>query len=71
MKQAVRKKKRRKAFVVTVQDFGAAGDGLTDNSEAFERARRCRANKIKMPPGVYVIGADVQLDARFHAVRRP
>lgn len=59
------RKKKKRPFVVSVRDFGAQGDGISDDSEAFEAARRCRARRIDVPPGCYEIKASVQIDHRF------
>jgi hypothetical protein len=43
----------------SVKDFGAVGDGKTDDTAAFERtvaaARKDRAGVIEIPPGVYSV----------------
>ncbi len=40
----------------SVKDFGAVGDGQTDDTQAFQRAIEQSAGKtISVPPGVYVI----------------
>ena len=54
---------------MTVQDFGAKGDGLADDTEAFRAAGKSKALKIKVPPGVYQIG-EVEMDSRFTPVKR-
>jgi polygalacturonase len=64
-----RKKKRR--FVVSVKDFGARGDGFSNDTEAFRAAARSKAAKIVVPPGRYEIEGDVVVDHRFvYAERR-
>ena len=41
---------------VSVRDFGAVGDGRTDDSAAFQRAlREARGKVLAIPPGRYVI----------------
>ncbi|MCS7237367.1 MAG: glycoside hydrolase family 55 protein [Thermoguttaceae bacterium] len=41
---------------VSIRDFGARGDGQTDDSEAFRRALEAGAGKlIELPPGRYVL----------------
>lgn len=39
---------------VNVMDFGAVGDGVTDNTEAFKRAIGNGRVKIKIPAGLFV-----------------
>lgn len=55
---------------MSVKDFGARGDGHTDDSEAFKAAAQTRAVKIKVPQGVYVLHEEVNLDMRFISVVR-
>ena len=45
--------------VLDVRDFGAAGDGVADDSAAVQRAQRAlpaAGGVIAFPPGVYAIG---------------
>lgn len=65
-------RKRKKKFVVSVRDFGAAGDGVTDDTSAFAAAQQSQAVKIKVPPGQYLVTEDVGLetDNRFVSVKK-
>lgn len=40
--------------VISVKDFGAKGDGHTDDTNAFQAALDCGAQRILIPEGVYV-----------------
>ena len=52
--------------VVDVLDFGATGDGSTDDSAAFEAAdRAANGSEIFVPAGVYHLARDVRIDARI------
>ncbi|MEP3945657.1 glycosyl hydrolase family 28-related protein [Ascidiaceihabitans sp.] len=49
--------------VVDVRDYGAIGDGTTDNSAAFDRANTAANGRlILVPPGVYRLNSDVTLE---------
>jgi polygalacturonase len=63
-------RKRKLRFVVSVRDFGARGDGYSDDTAAFLAAARCKAQKIKVPPGIYTIRDELELDPRFISTRR-
>ena len=40
---------------VSVMDFGAAGDGKADDSEAFRQALAAARGQVQVPPGQYVV----------------
>ncbi len=40
--------------VISVKDFGATGDGHTDDTIAFQAALDCGAQRVLIPEGVYV-----------------
>ena len=63
-------RKKKKRFIVSVKDFGAKGDGFTDDTEAFRMAARCRASCVVVPPGRYEIQGDVHLDPRFVEIKK-
>lgn len=67
---ASKRRRKRKAFVVSVRDFGAQGDGFTDDTHAFESARKSKAHVILVPPGVYEIKVEVEIDHRFVSTER-
>lgn len=68
--RAMERRKKPRRFVVSVRDFGAKGDGFTDDSAAFVAAAQSRALRIKIPPGVYMITTGVELDLRFCSVTK-
>lgn len=43
-----------KIKVVNVEEFGAVGDGKTDNTEAFKKAIGKGGVKVTIPPGTYI-----------------
>ncbi len=45
----------------TVRDFGAAGDGVTDDTEAIRHAIAQRARELVFPPGDYRIAETVDI----------
>ena len=48
---------------LNVRDFGARGDGRTDDTHAFKEAiARCRTGAIFIPPGRYVISDILSID---------
>lgn len=51
------------AGVVNVRDFGAKGDGVSDDSAALRRALR-EHDQVFLPKGVYLINEPVMLDER-------
>ena len=58
-------RKRKRKFIVSVKDFGARGDGFTDDTEAFKLAMQSRANCVLVPPGCYELKGQLKLDHRF------
>ena len=47
---------------ISVSDFGAKGDGRTDDTEAFERALKVGAGKvINIPAGRYIFSKNFQI----------
>jgi len=53
--------------IVDVRDYGAIGNGSTDDSDAFDRANAAAAGRtILIPEGTFRLNADVTLD---HPVR--
>lgn len=69
---AKKRKAKRKPFIVSVKDFGARGDGHSDDSQAFKAAASTRAVKIKVPKGTYKLDEDVKVekDIRFTSTVR-
>lgn len=49
------------ADVVNVKDFGAVGDGVTDDTAAIQAALDASYNMVVFPKGVYVISNDVYI----------
>ncbi len=50
--------------VVDVRDFGAVGDGVADDSVAFEAAdQAANGRRIYVPPGTYLLNQNVSLSA--------
>ncbi len=50
--------------LVDVRDFGAVGDGVTDDSAAFEAAdQAAKGRRVYVPEGTYFLGQDVGLDS--------
>lgn len=49
---------------ISVKDFGAVGDGVTDDTDAFTNARNAGNGKYYIPEGTYLVDAspDVWLD---------
>ena len=55
--------------VVDVRDYGAAGDGVTDDSAAFEAADAdANGREVLVSAGQYYLGQDVTLDNQVHFV---
>lgn len=55
---------------VNVRDFGATGDGRTDDTAAFQKAVRQAAGKvIAVPPGRYVITDIIEIERSGTALR--
>lgn len=48
---------------ISVKDFGAAGDGLTDDTLAFQKALTAH-DAVYVPPGVYLVTAPVTVGGR-------
>lgn len=52
---------------VNVTDYGAIGDGKTDNRKAFEKAiKAAKGKQIKVPAGTYKIDSPIQASRPFH-----
>ncbi|MEM6727043.1 MAG: glycosyl hydrolase family 28-related protein [Pseudomonadota bacterium] len=52
--------------LVDVLDFGAIGDGVTDDSQAFEAAdNAANGRTVYVPEGVYFLGQDVTINSRI------
>ena len=50
--------------LVDVRDFGAVGDGVTDDSAAFEAAdQAANGRRVYIPHGTYYLGQDTGLDS--------
>ncbi|MCD0170093.1 right-handed parallel beta-helix repeat-containing protein [Deinococcus sp. 23YEL01] len=47
---------------VSVKDFGARGDGRTDDAAALRRALATRGKNIHFPAGTYIVGSVVTVD---------
>ena len=51
--------------IVDVRDYGALGDGSTDDSAAFEAAdAAANGREVLVPEGVYFLGNDVTMESR-------
>lgn len=50
--------------VVSVKDFGAVGDGVTDDTAAFTAAFTA-SSKILVPAGTYLLSAEVAADGKY------
>lgn len=53
--------------LVSVKDFGAEGDGVTDDSAAFQAALD-RHQRVFVPPGTYRLSMEIQIRPRRHLV---
>jgi len=54
------------AQTVSVKDFGAVGDGVTDDSAAFTAANASTGQEIYIPVGTYLISSSTVLTKRFY-----
>jgi hypothetical protein len=56
----------------SVRDFGARGDGVTDDTDAFQRAL-CGAKSVYVPPGrtFKILGSIDLMGHRLYGVKRP
>jgi len=55
---------------VSVKDFGAVGDGKTDDTEAFKRAvTEARGKAILIPKGIYVLSDRIKIDGHGTVLR--
>lgn len=51
-----------KLGIINVKDYGAKGDGITDDTAAFNAAISA-GNRVEVPPGTFLIG-DVELNGK-------
>ncbi|WP_413432901.1 glycosyl hydrolase family 28-related protein [Crateriforma spongiae] len=51
--------------VVNVKDFGAKGDGMTDDTEAFRKAIAA-GNHVFVPRGTFLLSGEIHLRERTH-----
>lgn len=60
---------RERTDLVDVRDYGALGDGVSDDAQAFEAAdRAARGRTLLVPEGVHRIGRDLVLGSRVRFV---
>ena len=57
----IRTQHSKNADIVSVKDFGAVGDGVTDDSDSFIAAINSSAKKIVIPDGNYIISKAIPL----------
>ena len=50
-----------KKGIKSVKDFGAVGDGVTDDTEAFNAAMQSTEEAIYIPRGTYIVSAQVEV----------
>lgn len=50
--------------IVSVKDFGAVGDGITDDTAAIQAAIDANEGGIYFPPGTYLIGSTINFPIR-------
>ena len=57
-------------FICNVRDFGAVGDGLTDDAPAINRvlAVKTRPLVVRIPKGVYLIGETLRVGSRTSVI---
>lgn len=51
--------------IISVKDFGAVGDGITDDTSAFQAAD-ASATTLYIPKGVYLITSDITFISELH-----
>ena len=60
---------RVRAAVVNVKDYGAVGDGVTNDTSAFQQAaaeiNAASGGTIFIPPGIYVVGRQLLKDGQY------
>lgn len=61
--------------VINVRDFGAVGDGVTDDTDAFAKAMAAlvasaEGGAFYIPPGTYKINAPISPDNATYTVTR-
>ncbi|MEW6358966.1 MAG: glycosyl hydrolase family 28-related protein [Planctomycetota bacterium] len=62
LKLTVAPAKRRNGPVVNVRDLGAKGDGLSDDTEALEKAlAQAKGGAVLLPPGAYAISRTIEI----------
>jgi hypothetical protein len=54
--------------VVSVKDFGAVGDGVTDDTAAIQLALNSGAKNVIAPAGTYKVGASVSIPANVSLI---
>lgn len=47
--------------IVNIRDFGAQGDGVTDDAPAIQSAIGAGHNRVYVPPGTYMLGTAILL----------
>lgn len=61
-------------IIVNVTDWGAVGDGVTDNTKAFREAQdfaqRVGADEVVIPPGTYLLCDVVRGRVRMRGLGR-
>lgn len=54
--------------VVSVKDFGAVGDGVTDDSAAIQSAVDSHPTTLTFPPGTYKITSRIEIEEELHVI---
>lgn len=58
-------------MIINVRDFGAIGDGKTDDAEAFAKALSQNAETVLVPAGVYILSKTLRLKSNTNIVASP